>query len=231
MSDLLLSIFGTLLIYYLVKALYRRTGQLWLMPLIMCPVVIVAVLMFLRIPYTDYATGGFFLQWLLGPATVAFAVPLYRQRHLVRRYLPELGFGSLVAAVTAMATTMTVIRLFGADPLYILSLAPRSITTPLAMNISTMLGGNMTITAVFVIVTGVLGMLLTVTIIRFLNINNPLLKGLLFGFSAHGTGTAKAYEDSEKVGVIASVAMIFIGIMTALTAPFLIPFLLSLLTR
>ena len=107
-----------------------------------------------------------------------------------------------------------------------LSLAPRSITTPLAMNVSVMLGGNETITAVFVILTGVIGMLMTVSIIRFLNIHNPLLKGLLFGFTAHGTGTARAYEENEKAGVMASVAMIFMGVITALIAPFLVPLLL-----
>ena len=226
MIAIVLSLCGTLAAYYLFKALYLRTGSLWFMPLVLCPIAIVALLLFAGVPYEEYRGGGSILQWLLGPATVAFAVPLYRQQNLIRKYLAELSIVGIVAAITAITTTMGIVHLFGVDESYVLSLAPRSITTPLAMNVSVMLGGNETITAVFVILTGVIGMLMTVAIIRFLNIHNPLLKGLLFGFTAHGTGTARAYEENEKAGVMASVAMIFMGVITALIAPFLVPLLL-----
>ncbi len=229
MMNAILSICGTLAVYYGMKEIYRRTGSLWLMPLIVCPILIVGFLMTLDIPYADYRAGGQWLQWLLSPVTVAFAVPLYRQRRLVRKYLVELLAVGIVAAVTAMTTSMLLSDWFGVSHEYVLSLAPRSITTPLAMNVSSMLGGNATITAIFVILTGVIGMLLTVCTVRILNVHNPLLRGLFYGLTAHGTGTARAYEESEKTGVIASVAMIFMGVLTALIAPLVIPAMLWIL--
>ncbi len=227
MIEMILSIIGTLAIYYMIKEMYGRTKKIWFLPILLCPILIVVFLMSMKIPYTSYRSGAVFLQWLLEPVTVAFAIPLYRQRKLVKRYLPELCIVGLVAATAAIATTMGATYFFGVDRIYTLSLAPRSITTPIAMNVSSMLGGNATITAVFVILTGVIGMLMTVALVRLLKIRNPMLKGLLFGFSAHGTGTARAYEDSERTGVMASVAMIFMGVITALIAPLVVPLLLA----
>lgn len=225
----ILSVLGTLAVYYGMKEIYRRSGSLWLMPLMICPILIVGFLMTMHIPYDEYRSGGQWLQWLLSPVTVAFAVPLYRQRILVRKYLPELITVGMIAAVTAMTTTMLLSDWFGVDHEYVLSLAPRSITTPIAMNVSSMLGGNATITAVFVILTGIIGMLLTVATVRILNVHNPLLRGLFYGLTAHGTGAARAYEENERTGVIASVAMIFMGVLTALLAPFVIPMLMWVL--
>lgn len=231
MTEIILAFCGTLAAYFLCKELYRRTRSLWFMPIIICPIVIIAFLLGLGIPYESYRTGGSLVQWLLSPVTVAFAVPLYRQRRLVRRYLPELGVVGVIAALVAIVTTMGLVRLTGADPLYILSLAPRSITMPLALRVTGVLQGNLVLTAIFVIITGVMGTLITVFLTRALNIRNPVLKGLMFGFAAHGTGTAKAYEEGEQTGVMASMAMIFIGIITALLSPLIVPALLWLLQQ
>ncbi len=230
MVEMLLSIAGTLAVYFCVRELYRRTGSLWFMPMLICPLVIISFLLAADIPYTSYRSGGDIIQWFLAPVTVAFAIPLYRQRKLVQRYLPELALVGTIAAVTAMVTTMVLAYLVGANEMFMISLSPRSVTAPIAIGISEVIGGNLTVTAAFVVFTGVIGMFLTIFTIRFLKIRNPALKGLLYGFTAHGTGTARAYEEDERAGVMSSMAMIFIGVITAVLAPFLVPLLLALLT-
>jgi len=215
-----ISIMGTVLIYLALKELYARSGRkLYFTPLLVCPFVIGFILVGFHIPYDAYEEGSQYISWLLQPATVAFAIPLYKYRSILKQYAFQLVTVIGLACGVALITSVGLALIVGLTPDLVLSVAPRSVTTPLAIAASTVLGGNPTITACLVIATGILGMIMTSLMINKVGINNCLLKGLLLGITAHGTGTAKAYEDGPRTGVIASLAMIFMGIFTTVIAP------------
>lgn len=190
-----------------------------LSPLLVCPALIIGILLAFHIPYDSYAVGGNLLSYMLQPATVALAVPMYRYRHVVKKYSVEILVSVTCGAIVAIVTSMALAQFVGVDEGLAASLAPRSVTTPIAMNVSEIIGGNPSITAVFVICTGIIGAILTSAALRVLPIKSPVTKGMLFGISAHGTGTSKAYESGQEEGSIASLSMIFMGIITTAIAP------------
>lgn len=209
----------TLAIYFIAKKVYQRTNNMLFSPLLVCPVAIIALLLAFRVPYESYDQGGHWLTMMLQPATVALAVPMYKYRKTVKKYLMELTVSVTGGAIVAIVTSMVIASVLGINSELVASLAPRSITTPIAMSVSKILGGNPSITAVFVIFTALIGTIITTTMLRYVPIKSPVTKGMLYGVSAHGTGTAKAYELGQVEGVIASLAMIFMGIVTTFIAP------------
>lgn len=215
----LASLFLTLCIYLLSQRLYRYCGYVFLSPLLICPAILISLLLLFHISYNTYNEGGQFLSLMLQPATVALAVPIYKYRGLVKTYISELGIGITVGAAIALITSMGFASLLGLSPQLINSLASRSITTPMAMNISHMLGGNPAMTAVFVIITGLAGVIIIPLLFKIPLIENPITKGMMLGAGAHGTGTAKAYELGALEGAIASLTMAFMGIITTFIAP------------
>lgn len=220
--NIVLSILGTIGIYLFLKKMYILSGhKLYLTPLLICPLVIGVVLVAMNIPYNSYHEGSQFISWFLKPATVAFAIPLYKYRGIIREYAFQLVTVIGFACSIALFTSVGLATLAGLNKDLVMSVAPRSVTTPLAIAASDVLGGNPTITAVLVIATGILGMIMATVLIERQHIKNNFLKGLLLGITAHGTGTAKAYEYGPRTGVIASLAMIFMGIFTTLIAPVL----------
>ena len=218
----LVSLLLTLVIYLLSQRLYRRYGHVYLSPLLICPVILISLLLVFQVSYATYSEGGQFLSLMLQPATVALAVPINKYRGLVKTYLWEIVIGITSGAAVAVITSMGFASLLGLSPQLISSLAPRSITTPIAMNISQMLGGNPAMTAVFVIITGLVGVVIIPLLFRIPWIENPITKGMMLGAGAHGTGTAKAYELGSLEGAIASLAMTFMGIITTFIAPQLV---------
>jgi len=225
----LLSLMTTLLVYILSKRVYCRWGYVVFLPLLVCPVVLVALLLVFHISYTDYNEGGHFFSLMLQPATVALAVPIYKYRKLVRTYGWEIIIGITSGAALAVISSVGIAAAFDLSPQLIDSLAPRSITTPMAMNISQMIGGNPNITAIFVVITGLVGVVIIPLLFKVPFINNPITKGIMLGVGAHGTGTAKAYELGALEGAIASLSMAFMGIVTTFIAPQLVAFCFYLL--
>lgn len=220
---MMLGLLFTITVYLISKRLYRRCPYILLSPLIVCPAVLILLLTLLHIPYAAYDAGGHYLTLMLQPATVAFAIPLYKYRDILKRYMLEIASGVTGGAVAAILTTVGIAHLVGLNSQLATSLAPRSITTPMAMNVAQVLGGDPAITAVFVIITGVTGVVLTSMTLKWASIERPLTKGMLFGIAAHGTGTARAYETGSLEGSIASLAMIFMGLITTVIAPVLVP--------
>ncbi len=218
------SLLLTLGIYLISQRAYRYSGSLILSPLLICPVVLVTLLLGFHVSYDRYNEGGQFLSFMLQPATVALAVPIYKYRGLLKTYLWEIAAGIIGGAAIAVMTSLGFASVMGLSPQIMDSLAPRSITTPMAMSISEMLGGNPAMTAVFVIITGLMGVIITPLLFKIPLIQNPITKGMMLGVGAHGTGTAKAYELGPIEGAIASLAMTFMGIITTLIAPQLVPF-------
>lgn len=230
----MLVLFGvvlTIAVYCMAKRLYQKTANLLFSPLLICPLIVIIVLTEFHISYEAYNSGGQLLSMMLQPAMVALAVPVYKYRSILKTYIMEFAVSVTGGSIVAIVTSMGAAKLLGMSPHIINSLVPRSITTPMAMNVSQLLGGDPAITAVLVIVTGLTGVLLTSTLLRWTPAGSPVTKGMMFGASAHGTGTSRAYELGSLEGAIASLAMVFMGIITTVIAPALVPFGFHLLSR
>ncbi|HEY3426510.1 MAG TPA: LrgB family protein [Negativicutes bacterium] len=230
----MLTLFGlllTIVVYLASKWLYQWSANLLLSPLIVCPLILIAVLTIFHVSYGTYNTGGQLLSSLLQPATVALAVPMHKYRNLLKTHFLEILLSVTSGAIIAIVTSIGAAKILGINPQMIDSLVPRSITTPMAINVSLLLGGDPAITAVFVIITGLTGLLLTSLLLKWIPIKSPITKGMMFGTSAHGTGTARAYDLGSVEGAIASLAMVFMGIITTVIAPELTLFCFHLFSK
>jgi predicted murein hydrolase (TIGR00659 family) len=177
------------------------------------------------VPYDTYFASARVLHLLLGPATVALAVPLYGELPRLRRLLGPIAAGLLAGNLAALTSAIALARLFGAGRPVLLSLAPKSVTTPIAMGIAERLGGLPSLTAVLVILTGVLGAVLGPWLLDRLRIRDEALRGLAMGVSSHALGTATIYRESAEAGGVSGLAMGLSGLLTALLAPALVAWL------
>ena len=224
MSDTLLGLLCfalTLIFYYGSKWLYRRKRILPLMPLLLAPALLVAMVLLFHIPYAVYMAESRWLLWLLGPATVAFAVPVYENRQLILRHWLSLSLGVVVSILVAVGSTVLLARWLALPELLQRSMAMRSITTPFAVEATKAVGGQADLTALFVVLTGVIGMVVGESILTLLTIRSRLGRGAGFGASAHGAGTARAYQMGNAEGVVSSMVMMIAGMVTVLLAPWL----------
>ena len=214
----LLCLLRTAVLYGLAKRLYRKTHHWIFAPILAVPVLVIAMVMLWRIPYQTYALDTHWLGWLLGPATVAFAIPVYEQRAMIRKHALSLTGGVLVAMPVAVLSSVWLARAFDLSDLLQKSLAPRSISTPFALAAAPSLGAAPDLTAVFVVMTGVCGMLLGEAMLLLLPVRSRLARGALLGAAAHGAGTAKANEIGSEEGVVASLTMMLGGGVTIYAA-------------
>ncbi|WP_432322903.1 LrgB family protein [Yersinia enterocolitica] len=222
MSDFIISIvcfLATLALYFANKKLYRRRRSLLLMPLVLTPMVLVLLLVVTHISYQDYIGETHWLLWLLGPATIAFAVPIYENLSIIRRHWLSLTAGVITAITVAVVSSVWLAKLLTLSEEVQRSLAVRSITTPFALEAAKQLGGQPDLVALFVVITGVFGMAVGDLLFLRLSMRSGLAKGAGLGASSHGAGTAKAYEMGQQEGVVSSLVMMLAGIMTVIGAP------------
>lgn len=212
---------ATIGLYLGAKVLYRRWPRWWLMPLAITPLALIFAALALHTSYLDYIRGTHWLVAMLGPATVAFAVPIYQQRALIRQYWAVLTIGMLAGTITSMVSAWALATVLGLNDTLRLSLMPRSISTPFAMTVSGEIGGVPDLTAVFVIVTGIVGAVLGEIVLAWFPIRSPLARGALLGVGAHGAGTAKAHEIGQEEGSVAGLVMVLVGLLNVLLAPLL----------
>lgn len=210
---------ATVLCYFAAKRLYRRWPKWWLTPLAAAPAALIVGALILKEDYSDYMRSAGWLLALLGPATVAFAAPIYEQRALIRRYWPVLLAGMVVGSAVAMATSFGLAMLLGLGGPLERSLTPRSMSTPFAMQVSGQIGGLPDLTAVFVVVTGVFGAVIGEFLLARLKLRSALARGALFGVGAHGAGTAKALTIGEVEGAVSGLVMVLVGLLNVLAAP------------
>lgn len=210
---------ATILFYMLAKWLYCRWPHVWFSPLIAAPVLLIIAVLVFRTSYADYSNSTHWLVMLLGPATVAFAVPIYEQRKIIRQYWPALMFGVVVGSSVAMFSSYGLASLLSLDGSLRLSLIPRSVTTPFSMPLSQDIGGVPNLTALFVVITGVFGAAFGETILRVLPLRSALSRGALFGMGAHGAGVAKAQQIGSEEGSIAGLVMVMVGLVNVFSAP------------
>jgi predicted murein hydrolase (TIGR00659 family) len=212
---------ATIAIYFLCKRLYRRWPSAWTSPLMLTPVLLAAIALTLHTSYSEYIGATRWLMAVLGPVTVAFAIPIYEQRAMILRYWPILAFGMVVGSGTAIVTAWALASLLSIDGTLRLSLLPRSVSSPFAMAISENIGGVPDLTALFVVVTGVLGAVMGENLLRILPLKSSLARGALFGMGAHGAGVAKANQIGAEEGSVAGLVMVLVGLVNVLAAPLL----------
>lgn len=217
----LLWLTATLLAYQFAYAIYTRSDFNPLCnPVAIAVALLVLILVGTHTRYQTYFEGAQFVHFLLGPATVALAIPLYLQLEKLRRYWFALLGSAVLGGGAAVATAMIVARALGASPVTVLSIAPKAVTTPIAMGISEKIGGLPSLTAVLVILTGILGASTARWILNLTKIGDHAIRGFALGVTSHGIGTARAFQVSEEMGAFSGLAMGLSGVLTALLLPF-----------
>jgi predicted murein hydrolase (TIGR00659 family) len=181
-----------------------------------------AILVATGTPYETYFQGAQFVHFLLGPATVAIAVPLVRHRTLVRANILPMIAALLAGAITAVVSVVAVAAMLGVPREILVSLAPKSVTAGIAMAISESMGGKPALTAVLVIATGVMGAVIVTPLMNALKISDYAARGFAVGLTSHGIGTARAFAVDEIAGTFAGIAMGLNGVATSLVVPLLL---------
>ena len=219
----LLGLTVTLLAYQAAYWLYMKARMNPLAnPVAISVAFLVALLWFTETPYETYFEGAQFVHFLLGPATVALAVPLFANLERLRRDLVPLLGALLAGSFTAVVSATGIAWLAGASRENVLSLAPKSVTTPIAMGVAEKLGGLPSLTAVLVVSTGIIGAVLARSVLAGLRIDDDVVSGFALGVAAHGIGTARAFQVSATMGAFAGLAMGLNGIVTAILLPLLL---------
>lgn len=212
----------TLGCYVLALEIYQFAHRPALLhPAITAMAALIIILSASKVPYRQYLDGAAFIHFLLGPATVALAVPLYRNLAHIRRLGPALALALVTGASVAVATAWLLGRMLHLSELTLHSLLPKSVTTPIAMGLAETLGGSPSLAAGIVLVTGVIGCVFAPVVYRLLRIRDPAVQGFALGVAAHGFGTAKAFEISPLAGAFASLGLGLTGLATALALPWI----------
>lgn len=202
--------------------IYERSGHKpFLNPVMTAVILLVAILTLTQTPYPTYFEGAQFVHFLLGPATVALAIPLFRQFERVRRSALALISSLLCGSLTAIGSAVGLGWALGASRETLLSLAPKSVTAPVAMGITEQLGGLPSLTAVLVILTGILGAVIGPMVLNLLRIRDWRARGLALGTASHGIGTARALQVNELAGAFSGLAMGLNALATAILLPLL----------
>lgn len=202
--------------------LFERAGRTPLLnPVMVAVLIVVGILLATGTDYATYFEGAQFVHFLLGPATVALAIPLYRQWHLVRRSALAIVVSLTTGSLTAMISAVAIVWVLGGAPDLMVSIAPKSTTAPVAMGISEALGGLPSLTAVLVIVTGILGAMLGPILLNAMGITDWRARGFAIGTASHGIGTARALSVNETAGAFSGLAMGLNAFATALMLPVL----------
>ncbi len=216
----------TLIAYSLGYRLYQFSNANPLLnPVVTAILVLIVFLKLTGVSYATYFEGAQFVHFLLGPATVALAIPLYQQCAKIRKRLLPLVITLVTGAIVGAGSSIGIAWMLGASIETQLSLAPKSVTTPVAMGISEQIGGLPSLTAVLVVATGIIGAVMGTTLFRLLRIRDDAVKGVALGIAAHGMGTARAFQLNKEMGAFSGLAMA----LSALTTAVLLPWLLQLI--
>lgn len=218
----LLNLTMTLAAYLVGVYLFRRSGQKAIFnPVLISIVIVVTILLLTGTSYDTYFEGAQFVHFLLGPATVALAIPLYRQFAQIRRSWKAMLISLLAGSITAVVSATVIAWLLGAPQNVVASFAPKSATTPIAMGVSEQIGGLPSLTAVLVILTGITGAVIGTSLLKWLGVRTDSAQGFAIGLASHGIGTARALQVSDTAGAFSALAMGLNGLTTALIVPVL----------
>ncbi|MCW1874097.1 MULTISPECIES: CidB/LrgB family autolysis modulator [Erwiniaceae] len=226
MSDMWWSIPLTVVVFLAARQLAARVKISIVNPLLIAMAVIIPLLLLLQIPYTRYFQGSAILNSLLQPAVVALALPLYEQMHQIRARWKSIISVCFIGSITAMTSGTAIALWLGATPEIAATLLPKSVTTPIAMAVSGSLGGIPAISAICVLMAGVLGAVFGHMLLNLLRVRAASARGLAIGNASHAIGTARAVEMDAQEGAFSSLALVLCAIITSLLAPFIFPVLL-----
>lgn len=207
----------------------KKTKLLILNPLLLAIVMIIIILMVCDIPLSAYQVGGNMINMFLGPATVVLAVPLYRQAHNLKNYFVPIMIGICAGVACGLTSTLLCSVLMGFDTEIIASIMPKSITTPIGIELSAQLGGIEAVTVLTILVTGIMGAVMADVVFRIFHIDHPIAKGVALGTSAHAIGTTKALSLGHIEGAMSSLAIGVSGLITVFCAPIVWNFVQSFL--
>lgn len=225
MNLLLPAVLATLAAYAAGVWINRKTGKALFNPLLMGSIFVIVFLSCFGVPYADYKSSAQPVSWLLMPATVSLAIPLYEKWELLEKNLAAI-FASIAAGVlTSLGSVLAMAWLLKLERAHAVSFLPKSVTTAIGMDVAETLGGTAALAGAVIILTGIVGSLLGETVCKICHITDPLAKGLALGTSAHAIGTSKALQMGEIEGAMSGLAIAVAGIMTAILAPVVANFL------
>ena len=204
-------------IFFFAKLLQKKTGLLLLNPILLTIAILIIFLKVTHISYETYNKGGHLIEFWLKPAVVALGVPLYLQLETIKKQLLPILLSQLAGCIVGVVSVVLIAKLMGASKEVILSLAPKSVTTP--MEVTKTLGGIPSLTAAVVVCVGLLGAILGFKTMKLMHVGSPIAQGLSMGTAAHAVGTSTAMDISSKYGAYASLGLTLNGIFTALLTP------------
>lgn len=205
--------------FFFSKLLQKKTGWVVLNPILLAIALLICFLKFTGVSYETYNEAGSLVEFWLKPAVVALGVPLYLQLRMIKKQLMPILVSQLVGCIVGLVSVTIIAKLMGASPAVIMSLAPKSITTPIAMEVSKAAGGIPSLTAAVVVVVGLFGAICGFKILQVGHVGSPIAQGLSMGTASHAVGTSRAMEVSGKYGAYASLGLTLNGILTALLTP------------
>ncbi len=206
--------------YALGVLLKKKFKRSFLNPLLISIVFVIGILLIFNIDYESYNQGGKYISYLLTPATVCLAIPLYQQLELLKKNKKAILLGILAGVLSSLGSVLALSYLFGLTHQQYVTLLPKSITTAIGIGVSHELGGIETITVAVIIVTGVFGNVIAEGVLRLFKIKDPIAVGLAIGTSAHALGTTKAFELGEIQGAMSSLSIVVTGLITVIGASF-----------
>lgn len=224
-NSVFFGVFISLAAYEAGLLLKRKFRLAILNPLLIATICVMGILLVLKVDYAQYQEGAKYISYLLTPATVCLAVPLYRQMSLLKKNLKAVAAGILSGVLASLCSVYLLARLFCLTHEQYVTLLPKSITTAIGMGISEELGGMVTITVAVIIITGILGNVIADFVYRIFRIEEPVAKGLALGTASHAIGTAKAMELGQVEGAMSSLAIAVAGLLTVIGASFFAPLL------
>ena len=224
---LILSIALTVTMYTLSLKIYQRYRYSFLNPVFISTVMIIGVLVMCNKTFVEYRPGKDFMTSLIGPATVALALPLYNQWALVKKNAYLLLLGITMGSFSTIVAVLLLGRLGALPKTILISLAPKSVTAPIAVEIARITGGDPSLAVAFVVATAIIGSTIGPGVLSMLKVNNPMARGVALGTTAHAMGTTVALMEGETQGAMAGIAMVLAAIITSQFAPLFVPFILA----
>lgn len=215
----------TCIIYVASQLLQRRTGISMLNPILLSTVAIIVFLLVCDIDYDTYSKGGEFIDFWLKPAVVALGVPLYRQLESIKKQFLPILLAEVAGCIVGIASVVIVAQILGASREVVMSLASKSVTTPIAIEVTQAIGGIPALTAAVVVCTGIFGGMTGFRMMTLSRVKSPIAQGLSMGTAAHAVGTSVAMETGYRYGAFSSLGLTINGLFTALLTPFILELL------
>lgn len=214
----------TLGAYQLAVVAYEKTRWVFLQPVLLSMLTVIGILLACGLTFNEYRDSVAAMTLFLGPATVALAVPLFLNLRRIRQLFWPILITLLIAGVVATVLGVSLAWAFGAEHVMLMSMAPKSVTSPIAMLVANQIGGIAALTAVFVMITGIIGAIIGPSLLKRCGVHHPAALGMALGLTAHAVGTVRALQEGEECGAFSALAMSLMGVVTAVLLPLAILF-------